>query len=504
MRASILLLGSIGCSEFGLKRTDLDPQELKADLSVDPEFLDFGVVPSGSAADGVVTLTSVGTLPVTISALDLEDSDAFTLTDTFEETVLDPGESTDVIIGYVPATHLDQGNLVVHSDAVEPTTAVPLTGEGEYPWYEVDPSPVYLVSQLGEEVTEDVVVTSTGTTDLELYGMVLQADQFTVDGHLPVTLSPGQSTVLTVTYYPEEAGETVTGKLWLDTNTSAGSVMVPLQGHMLPVCMGLGEAWDKGELEASMGHFNSLKVSNLSGENDICIDSWYVWLSNNSQDLGAGDMNGDAGDDYPLGSLGIGLGRSLTFKAEGYSGPAWYCMEETQYTSGAQTYTFTGARVPEPMLTYMLNGDQEGSWAWQLDNPVMIAGRGTNLVDVSPSGGSATVTLRILNMGGAAGTAEVREPIPPGYSASGFSKAPIATETNDDGDTVYVFSVSLAARTETDLYSPTLYDEADISYTLTVPSCDGRTYFTPMETRWTDSDGVERTDTANPLAIVCE
>jgi len=504
MRALILLVGLVGCSEWGFHRTDGDDEEPRADLAVDPGFIDYGVVPSGQVRDDVVTLTSVGTVPVTISALEVEDSDAFLLTEAWDETVLDPGESTDVIVSYSPNAQLDQGLLVVHSDAVEPTVAVPLSGEGEYAAMEVDPSPVYLVSELGEDVLEDVLVTSTGTIDLELYGMVLQADQFTVEGDIPATLSPGQSTVLHVTYYPREAGETVLGKLWLDTNTAAGSVLVPLEGHMKPVCVGLGEAWDKGDLSASMSHFNSLKVSNLSAEDDICIDTWYVWLSNDSQDLGAGDMNGDMGDDYPLGSLGIGGGKSLSFKAEGTSGSAWYCLEETQYTSGAKTYSFTGARVPEPLLTYMLNGDQEGSWAWQADNPVMIAGRDTNLVEVSESGGSATVTLHILNMGGRAGTAEVREAIPPGYSASGFSRSPSGTEINDDGDTVYVFSVSLDARTETDLYSPTLYDEAEITYTLQVPPCDNRSYLTPMETRWTDSDGIERSDTANPLTILCE
>ena len=268
--------------------------------------------------------------------------------------------------------------------------------------------------------------------------------------------------------------------------------------------MGLGEGWDRGELSCTTGFSIAVKVKKLSGDSSLCVDDWYVWLSEGSQDLGAGDMNGDAGDLYPLGSLTILPQGTEMFYALASSGSAWYCMEQTQLTAKWQTYTFIGARVPEPMRSYMQNGDQEGSWAWQTDNPVMISARRTNLVELPAEGGAETVTLRILNMGGRAGTAEVREAVAAGMNASDFSQEPVGTETGEDGDTIYVFNVALDARIETDIHSDTIYDEVDISYTLTVPPCDDRIYVTPMETRWVDHDGVERTDTANPLAIVCE
>lgn len=504
MRGFLVLAGLVGCSEWDLNAIGDDPEELVAELIADPEALSYGVVTDGDVRAEVVTLLSVGTLPVTISAMEIADSEAFTLTNPLGETTLQPGESTEVLITYSPETLLDQGFLVVKNDGVEPKLAVPLTGESEYAALEADPSPAYLHSYAGEEVEEDVRVTSIGTTDLHIDGMVVQADQFTVEADLPVVLRPGESTVLHVTYYPIEPGETVTGRVWLDTNTAASSELVPLEGHQDPLCVGLGEAWDDGDVSATLGQFSRFKVTNGSATTDICQDAWYVWLSDGSQDLGAGDMNGDMGDDYPFGSLGIGHGDSLSFKSAGDSGASWYCMEQTQYTSGAKSYSFTGARVPEPLLSYMLDGDQDGSWAWQLDNPVMIAGRGTNLVDLSTAGGTASVTLRVFNMGGMAGSVEIREPVPAGYSASGFSRTPSFTEAGEDGDTIYGFNVSLDARTETDLNSPTHYDEVEITYTLTVPACEGRTYVTPMETRWTDGDGYARTGTANPLTIRCE
>lgn len=503
MRAPVFALVSmIGCSEFGLK--EVDPEPDVPDLEVSPSAVDFGIVPNGTEVSDVVTLTSVGTVPVTVESVTFDGSDAFTVVLPEDDLVLEPGESTEVLVTYTPQSYDDEASLTVKSDGQDPEELVPLYGAGVYAALVANPSPDYLYSTLGESVTNEVTITSIGTSELVIYEMVVQGEWFEVEGDLPVTLEPDESTTLTVTYTPEVEGETVEGKIWMRTSTTTGDAVVPLIGQEAPGCMGLGEAWDRGNLTAQLIYGNGLRVSNRSEDDDVCIDQWYVWLSEESQDLGAGDMNGDVGDDYPYGSLTLEAGDYVVFRAEASSGKAWYCMEQTQYTGRSGSYTFLGARVPEPLLSYMHDGDQEGSWAWQLENPVILAGRSTNLVQLSAGGGSSTVTMRVLNMGGQPASAEVREAIPEGGSASDFSQEPVAVETNALGETVYVFSVDLEAREETGLHEDTDYDEIYISYTLTMPECTGRQYASPMETRWTDSDGEERTDTANPLAIVCE
>ena len=503
MRAIFLLMGITGCSEFGLNGVGGKPAEDVGILEVDPGVIDFGVVDNDGTVTDVVTLTSVGSLPVTIEDISLADASTFSLTVAGDVGVLEPGASTDVIVRYTPASADDTDELIVRSDATEPTQTVHLLGAGNYAAIEIDPNSVLFSSNAGETVTETVWVTSAGTANLEISSMLVQGDPFAAEGEIPIVLPPGERTLLTVTYTPEVAGETVSGKIWLSTNTDEGYAVVPLLAQQAPECIGLGEAWDRGDLTAVMVFGSALKVTNASVD-DVCIDTWYVWLSEGSQDLGAGDMNGDMGGAYPSGSITLSPGTFETFGALDDSGPAWYCMEQTQQTDHPETYTYLAARVPEPLVSYMQDGDQDASWAWQTENAVMLAGRVTNRVEVSESGGSADVTLRILNMGGKDGTAEVRETVPVGYEASDFSQSPIATETNADGDTVYVFSVSLDGRTETDLHLDTIYDDQEITYTLTVPACTGRQYIAPMETRWRDSDGIERTDTANPLAVVCE
>lgn len=505
MRSVGLLFVLTGCIDFELEGVKGPEEEGLRELMVDPGLVDFGTLTDNAPVTDVVTLTAVGELPVTVSALDISGSTAFAITWTSGEVTLEPGASADVVVTYTPASFEDRGQLVVRSDAVEPDQAVTLLGAGLYPAIAITPASAYFLSEYGETVTADLVVSSVGTADLDLSELLVQGAQFSAEGAIPTVLAPGETTTLTVSYAPEVEGETALGKLWLTTNTTLGYAMVPLEGRQGPPCLGLGEAWDRGLLDPhTLADGLTLEVENLSPDDEVCIDQWYVWLSDQSQDMGAGDMEADFGDLYPTGSITIPPRDHVRFVASSYADESWWCLEATQYTQPNKDYEFIGARVPEPLLTYMLDNDQASVWAWEEANPVILAARRTNYVALPGGGGSAPVTLRVLNMGGRSADAEVRETVPAGYTATDFSRAPARTEAGDDGATVHVFDVSLDARITTDLYVQTRYDELDITYTLTVPACRGRQYLPPMETRWDDTSGAPRVGTANPLVINCE
>ncbi|MFN7144738.1 MAG: choice-of-anchor D domain-containing protein [Myxococcota bacterium] len=499
------LFGLAGCIDFDLEKVKDPPVEGDGVIEADPGRVDFGTLASTSPVTETVTVTSIGELPVTVSTVDIAGSAAYALTWASTETVLAPGDTMDVVVTYTPASFDDQATLVVRSDAVEPELHVPLLGAGLYPAIAVEPSSVSFLSEYWEVVEEEVVVTSVGTADLVLSTMYVEgATWFSAEGGVPVTLAPGESTPLTVRYTPDVEGENVAGKLWLTTNTAAGFAVVPLDAMYGTPCVGMGEAWDRGLLSAeTLFDGLTLELTNRSADEEICIDRWYVYLATLSQDLGAGDMDADFGDAYPNGSITIPPLGSVQFEASQSAGEAWWCMEQTQYTDRNQAYTFIGAYVPEPLLSSMLAADQDGVWDWMAANPVMIAARGTNYVEVSAGGGSAPVTLRVINMGGRASTAEVRESVPAGWTATDFSETPARTEVGTDGETVHVWDVTLAARVETGLYEQTLYDERSITYTLTVPPCRGRQYADPMYTSWRDTDDTARIASANPLVVNC-
>lgn len=504
MRPLALTLSLVACSDFALEPVKEIEEDGLAALVADPGALEYGVLASTTPVARTVALTSVGTTPVTVEGLELSGSSAYAVTWTSDGIVLEPGETVDVVVTFTPATHDDQGTLAVVNDGVEPRLLVPLTGANTVPAIAIDPPSLALQTQRRVPVSGEVVVTSVGTADLDIASMYVEGPGFVVEGDVPAVLRPGETTTLDVTWTPAADGETAEGKLWLTTNTPAGFAVVPLSGRDVLPCIGLGEAWDRGLLDAyTLSDGMSFHVEDLSADEDLCVDRWYVWLAESSQDLGAGDMTGDFGGAYPDGRLVVAASSGVTFDAGGSSGPAWWCMEETQYTQPGQDYTFTGARVPEPLLSSMLDRDQDAVWAWMDGNPVPLAARWTNYVEVPTGGGTAEVSLRVLNMGGLDAAAEVRETVPAGYAASGFSVAPTRTEAGDDGATVYVFAVALDARETTGLYQDTLYDEETITYTLATPACAGRQTLPEMETRWTDAEGVERTDTANPLIVDC-
>lgn len=498
------LFGLAGCSDFDLKEVEDPPIDGDGVIEADPDLVDFGTLSSSGPVTETVTVTSVGEIAVTVSSVDIAGSAAYSLTWASTETVLAPGDTMDLVVTYTPASFDDQATLVVRSDAVEPELHVPLLGAGLYPAIAVEPSSVSFLSELGETVEEEVVVTSVGTADLVISDMYVEGAWFSAEGGIPVTLAPGESTPLTVRYTPDVEGEDVAGKLWLTTNTAAGFAIVPLDAMYGKPCIGMGEAWDRGLLTAeTLFDGLTLEVANLSADEEICVDRWYVYLSSWSQDLGAGDMDADFGDAYPTGSITIPPMSSVQFEASAPSGEAWWCMEQTQYTDRNQAYGFIGAYVPEPLLSSMLEANQLEVWDWMAANAVMIAARGTNYVEVPTGGGSAPITLRVINMGGLGATAEVRESVPAGWTASDFSEAPARTEAGTDGATVYVWDVTLTPRVETPLDVQTTYDDHVITYTLDVPPCRGRQYADSMYTSWRDAEGTVRIANANPLVVNC-
>ncbi len=349
--------------------------------------------------------------------------------------------------------------MVVRSDAIESDQAVQLLGAGPFPGIEITPSSLHFESEYGESVYEEFIVYSIGTTDLELSDMFVPGSQFVAEGGIPTVLAPGDTTTVRVTYTPEVEGETASDKVWLTTNTNIGYAIVPLEAREGLPCIGLGEASDRGLLD---GHTDvdggTFRLESLATDDEICIDHWYVWSSTESQGVGAGDMDADFGDIYPYGSLSLLPGDSLQFDGGGRTGEAWYCLEQDQYTRPSRDYVFLGARVPEPLLTYMLAEDQEASWAWQDEHPVMIAARGTNFISMPEVGGSAPVTIRALNMGNRSGHVELHKEIPAGYTAAGFSVEPIRTETGADRSTIYVFDTQLYGRLNQGPDEQVLYD----------------------------------------------
>lgn len=514
--ALLALSGLWGCSEFSLKET-VDPEDAVTGLlEAEPGALRFGELPEGEVVTESFLVRAVGTGPVTLGEAYLAEAGGpFTLTWTHSGTRLAPGESVGVTVTYTPTSLDDDAEVIILSDAAEEELHVPLSGAILSAALSVVPSPAIFLSAEGEPVSQTLTLQSVGTAPLTVSESLLLGAGFSVlSSPLPVTLDPGDSAAMTVLYTPTADTEEVTGELWLASDAVSAQTLVPLLGAIEPPCLGLGEAWDKGFLDIFSATGSSITLSNISDDDNICVDRWYIYLGVQTQDAGAGDPYFDPGAEYPMGTITLAPGEVVRFDYTEPSDPAWWCVEQTQVTNTSYDFIYIGAAVPEPMLDLMLGGasnpveaeaDQNAIWAWETDNPVIVVGRNTHYADLSAETPSVPVEIVTLNMGSQTGSAEIHETIPAGFTATDFSLPPLRTTANSDGSTTHTFALNYAARILTDLDVHTIYDEHTLGYTLSadMSRCQGR-HQIPMPTAtWYDRSGTLQTTEGSPLVVRC-
>ncbi len=500
-----LLPAVAGCQENVLKHVDSAAPDPDPQLEVSPEVIDFGQGQPGEVRTDVFTLTSFGETAVHLADVAVQGGSAFSVVSPGAVT-LEPGDAVDVVVSWTPLSYDDEAQVRVDSDALTPQLQVDLYGEGLYPGIAIDPGSMSFTSDYGESDEQDLTVSSVGTTDLVISQSLLTGASFDIDFGASggvFTLPPGESITFPVTYTPPSEGDASTGDVWFSTNTADPSVVVPLFGATAVPCYGLGEAWDRGVLQVVSSFTSQVVLENTGTDVPICVDQWYVYLSDTSQDAIAGDPAYDLSDDYPFGSVTIEPGDSVAFTYGRPDDDAWWCMEHAQSTSRGADYTFFGARAPQPLLDRALVSDQDGIWSRQESRPVIAIGRTVNYVELS-MGESGAGGIDVMNIGESdASSTVVTETLPPGFTASGFSTEPDSTGTSADGGLVYTWTLALDGRITSGSGGDTTYDEARITWTLTRSGdCASRVTAPEAFAEWTDADGAHRS-TANPLVIGC-
>ncbi|HJN73122.1 MAG TPA: choice-of-anchor D domain-containing protein [Myxococcota bacterium] len=497
----VLLIFGLACIiENGVEGERTEVQEPQGELSVDPDYIDFGLMERGTSWSETFTITSVGTAPVDVEAIDITAPSSFVMTLSEPLGELPPGESLTVVVDYTANTHDEPGHIAISSDALEPRMEVGLWGGAIVPALAIEPAAVSMNSYDGEEVREIVTLSSVGTATLELTSMLVLGDPyFEVEGDIPLSLEPGESAELEILWTPsgDEYDQT---EIWLTDNTPLGSALIPVEGIMVPPCIGLAEAWEVGTLHASTSALGSMRLKNIGAEDDICVDRWTVWISTETQDMGLGDPYFDPGQVYPSGSITLPPGATEVFNYGSVSGDAWYCIEQTQVTVPTSNWDFFGARVPSVLLSEMIAGDQDSLWEYLGTNPTFAVGRNTNVVQPDD-----IVELRFLNLGRRVGTVEVSETLPEGWDASNWSQLPTREESHEDGTTFY-FELEMAAAVDTPDSQATIYDDRTITYELERAGgdCASRMYFNEPEAAWVDSSGAAQTALGSPLLVLCE
>jgi hypothetical protein len=205
-------------------------------LTLSATTLTFGNVTVNTPSKQPVTLTSTGTVPVTINSGTLTGN-GFTMSGATFPVTLNPNQSVTLNVQFDPgATGPASGQLTIQSNSSTNSTAVVnLSGTGS-----AAASPQLTLSAasltfgdvtVNSASTLPETLTSSGTAPVTINSATPSGLGFTVSGAaFPVTLNPGQSVTLKVQFDPTAAGA-ASGQLTLQSNSSTnGTAVVNLSG----------------------------------------------------------------------------------------------------------------------------------------------------------------------------------------------------------------------------------------------------------------------------------
>jgi len=232
-------------------------------LAVSPSSLNFGDVAVASSSTQTITLTNTGTASLSVSQINFSGA-GFSFKGVTVPMTLTAGQSATVSVTFAPqTTGSASGNMSIVSNASNSTVTVSLSGTGVT--YQLTLSPSTLVFgnvNISQNAVLPVALTNNGTTNVTVSQVTAGGTGFSVSSpKLPLSLTPEQTTSLTVTFAPVSAGS-FTGSLTITSNAPNS----PLTGSL----SGAGVHWVQLTWTGSAGAsgynvYRSLYGSNACG-----------------------------------------------------------------------------------------------------------------------------------------------------------------------------------------------------------------------------------------------
>ena len=214
----IIYMGMIAfataCQESSLNELK-DPSDAGGmAIEVSPSALDFGTLSAEDAAAlRTFTITSVGVDDLTVSAIEMqgEAASSYTLVIPFMETILSPGESTDIQVSFFPdgANSLAAEAVVFSDDPDNEAVPVQLVGNGAVPDLVITPDPLnFGAAYVGCHMDNSITLTNVGSETLDVYSISDIPDAFSIQNmpSFPFSLEPNEEYVLDVIFTPDIEG----------------------------------------------------------------------------------------------------------------------------------------------------------------------------------------------------------------------------------------------------------------------------------------------------------
>ncbi len=208
--------------------TGTGTQATQPQLAVSATSLSFGTVTLNTGSRQTLTLTSSGTAALTVNSAKLTGT-GFALSGATFPMTLNPGQSTTLQVSFDPTTAgAVTGSVTISSNSTSgATTTVSLSGTGTQPTTrQLTVSATSLAFgniTLKTVSTKTLTLTSSGTSAVTVNSAKVAGTGFALSGPtFPVTLNPGRSATLQVSFAPTTAGA-VTGSVTISSNSTSGA-----------------------------------------------------------------------------------------------------------------------------------------------------------------------------------------------------------------------------------------------------------------------------------------
>lgn len=251
---------------------------VQAAISATPTSASFGSVVSGNTNSQTIQLKNSGSASLTISQATVTGA-GFSVTGLTLPLTLAPGQVANFNVQYAPQSGGNaSGAVSIVSNAPNSPTNVALSGTGVAATYTVSVNPTSLnfgsVTD-GSSATQGFTVTNTGNSNVAISGLNLTGTGYSIlSGAGAVTLSPNQSTSVSVQFAPTTAGSANGGVNILSNATgSASSVSLSGTGVAPNVQHNVGLNW--GASTSTVAGYNVYR-STVSGSSYAKVNSTLV------------------------------------------------------------------------------------------------------------------------------------------------------------------------------------------------------------------------------------
>ena len=199
-------------------------------LAASATTVSFGSVAVGSSAQQTVSVTNTGSASVDVSQATISGSGFSVMSGTGAAT-LAVGQSATIQVQFAPTSAAAAtGNLVVTSDASNPSLTIALSGSGATGAVSATPASVSFGNVAdGTTATQAITLKNTGSASVNVSSESVTGTGFGVTGFTAQSLAAGSTMTFNATFAPASTAS-VSGSISVVTSASATPISVALSG----------------------------------------------------------------------------------------------------------------------------------------------------------------------------------------------------------------------------------------------------------------------------------